>query len=207
MFGNMYDIEDIADDLPVGKKIFGNAALTSMCLLHARRDATMAAGRQVYKQAEMMMKMSPYQRHKGNVGSIEEFIISMPKYRYTLLEYTIPAAERTSEISYQGKALHEAIITISAIQRWKLDKGEYPATLDELIKAGYLIELPIDPYSDKSLIYKKTADNFVLYSIGRNFKDDGGKVFIEDENIHEWGTSNDEGDAVFWPVLRTWELK
>ena len=71
--------------------------------------------------------------------------------------------------------------------------------MDELIKTGYLKELPIDPYSDKSLIYKKTEESFALYSVGRNFKDDDGKVFIEHENIQEWGTRND-GDAVFWPV-------
>jgi len=207
MFGNMYDIEDIADDLPVGKKLFENAALTSMCLLHARRDATIAAGKQVYKQADLITKMSPYQRHERDISSVEDIIMSMSRYRYALLEYIIPAAERISELLYQGKALHEAIITILAIQRWNLEKGEYPATLDELIKAGYLKKLPIDPYSDKALIYKKTGDDFVLYSIGRNFKDDGGKVFIEHENIQEWGTSNDEGDAFFWPVTKPWELK
>jgi hypothetical protein len=35
--------------------------------------------------------------------------------------------------------------------------------------------------------------------MGCNFKDDGGKVLIEHENVQEWGTSKD-GDAVFWPV-------
>jgi hypothetical protein len=203
LFGDMYDIQDIAEDIPFGKKFFQNAALTSICLLHARRDATMAAGKQVYKLAEKIVEMNPGQRHESDISSIEEFIISMPKYRYTLLEYLIPAALRVSELLYQSKALHQATITILAIQRWNLDKGEYPATLDELIKAGYLKELPIDPYSDKSLIYKKTENNFVLYSIGRNFKDDGGKVFIEHENVHEWGASK-EGDAVFWPVGNSW---
>ena len=207
MFGNMYDIEEVAEDIPVGKKFFKNAALTSICLLHARRDATIATGNHVYELAEKIVKMSPGQRHESDISSIEEFIISMPKYRYTLLEYVIPAALRVSELLYWGKVLHQATIAILAIQQWNLDKGEYPATLDELIKAGYLKELPIDPYSDKSLIYKKTENNFVLYSVGRNFEDDGGKVFIEHENIQEWGTSNDEGDAVFWPVIRTWELK
>jgi hypothetical protein len=207
MFGNIYhNIVEIADDIPLGKKIFENAALTSMCLLHARRDATVAAGKQIYELAEMIAKMSPAERRERDVGSTDDFISSMPRYRYTLLEYLIPASERISELLYQSKALHQATITILAIQRWNLDKGEYPATLDELIKAGYLKELPVDPYSDKSLIYKKTENNFVLYSLGRNFKDDGGKVIQTDGNPLEWG-SYEHGDAVFWPVLRTWELK
>jgi hypothetical protein len=201
MLGNIYDIEDLADDIPVGKKFFKNTALTSMCLLHARRDATIATGKQIYKQADMIVKMSPYERHKRNLGSIEDVYLSMPKYRYALLEYVIPATERISELSYQGKALHEATIAILAIQRWRLEKEEYPATLDELLEAGYLKELPIDPYSGTSLIYKKTGDNFVLYSIGRNFEDDGGKVFEEDGEVQKWGV-NDDGDAVFWPEAK-----
>jgi hypothetical protein len=75
--------------------------------------------------------------------------------------------------------------------------------MDELIKAGYLKELPMDPYSDKSLIYKKTENNFTLYCIGHNFKDDGGKIFEEKGNVHRWGTHKD-GDAVFWPVTKPW---
>jgi hypothetical protein len=202
LFGDIYrDVVEIADDIPVGKKFFKRAALTSICLLHARRDATIAAGNQIYKLAEEIARMSPGQRHGRDVGSTEDFIISMPWYRYTLLKYVIPAAERISELLYQGRALYEATIAILAIQRWRLEESRYPTTLDELIEAGYLKELPKDPYSDKSLIYKKTEDNFVLYSIGRNFEDDEGKVFEDDGDVQDWGTWED-GDAVFWPVAR-----
>ena len=207
LFGDIYrDVVEIADDIPVGKKFFENAALTSICLLHARRDATIAAGNQIYKLSEEIARMSPGQRHESDVGSTEDFIISMPWYRCALLEYVIPAAERISELLYQGRALHEARIAILAIQRWRLEKEEYPATLDELIEAGYLKELPKDPYSDKALIYKKIEDNFVLYSIGRNFEDDGGKVFEKDGDVQKWGARED-GDAVFWPVAKLRELK
>ncbi|MCP4611960.1 MAG: DUF456 domain-containing protein [Planctomycetes bacterium] len=199
MLGNIYDVEDLAEDIPIGKKFFKSAALTSMCLLHARRDATISAGNQIYKQAEMVAKMNPYERHGRDFSSTEDVIDSMPRYRYELLEYLIPAAGRISELSYQGKALHEATIAILAIHRWRLEKEEYPATLDELIETGYLKELPLDPYSDKAFIYQKTGDNFVLYSVGRNFKDYGGKVFEEDGNVQKWG-AHEDGDAVFWPV-------
>ncbi|MHC4584146.1 MAG: hypothetical protein ACYS3N_06420 [Planctomycetota bacterium] len=202
MFDNMYeDVVEITEDIPIGGRFVKNATLTSMCLLHARRDATIAAARQFYKQADMIAKMSPYARHERDVGSIEEVIVSMPRFRFALLEHLIPAAERISELLYQGKASHEATMAILVIQRWRLEKDGYPATLDELIEAGYLKELPKDPYSDKPIIYKKTGDNFVLYSIGRNFEDDGGKVFEKDGDVQKWG-ANDDGDAVFWPVAK-----
>jgi len=201
MFSDMYeDITEIAEDVPVGRKFIENATLTSMCLLHARRNATVEFGEQIYDRQAEIVRMSPYQRRKRDLRDTEEMMMSMPRYRYALLYHIIPAAERISELSYQSKVLHEAIITISAIQRWRLDNDDYPENLIELIEAGYLKELPMDPYGGKPLIYKKTEDNFILYSIGRNFKDDDGKVFIKRENIQEWGTYNDESDAVFWPV-------
>jgi hypothetical protein len=201
MFGDLYEnVTEIAEDIPVGSKFIENATLTSMCLLHARRDATVEFGEQIYDRQAEIVRMSPYQRRKHNLRDTEEIMMSMPRYRYALLYFLIPAAERVSELTYQGKVLHEAIITISAIQRWRLDNDDYPENLLELIETGYLKELPVDPYGGKPLIYKKTEDNFILYSIGCNFEDDGGKVFIQNENIQEWGRSNRQGDAVFWPV-------
>jgi len=58
--------------------------------------------------------------------------------------------------------------------------------------------LPIDPFSDKPLVYRRTEDGFILYSVGPNFEDDGGVVGKDEKGrVKMWA---DEGDAVFWPV-------
>jgi hypothetical protein len=36
----------------------------------------------------------------------------------------------------------------------------YPENLDKLIEISYLKNIPIDPFSDKPLAYKKTENNF-----------------------------------------------
>lgn len=36
-------------------------------------------------------------------------------------------------------------------------------------------KIPEDPFSGKDFIYKRQEKGFILYSIGRNMKDDGGK--------------------------------
>jgi len=197
---DMYaDIVEITEDIPVGKRFFGSAALTSMCLLHARRNETLDIGGQIYDQQAKIVSMSPYERHKGNLSSGVDILSSVHKYRYFLLYYLIPAAERCSELVYQGRVLHESTMAILALKRWRLEKNEYPAGLDDLVSAGFLNDLPMDPYSDKPLVYRKTDDNFILYSVGRDFTDDGGKIVQERGDIQKWGT-DDDGDAVFWPV-------
>jgi hypothetical protein len=88
-----------------------------------------------------------------------------------------------------------------------LDKDGYPDKLEELVKKNYLKQLPTDPYSDKPLIYKKNDNDFALYSVGENFRDDAGEVVRYSLNgeIAKWGLEN--GDAVFWPVPKTQVLK
>jgi hypothetical protein len=48
---------------------------------------------------------------------------------------------------------------------------------------------------DKPLVYKKTDDNFILYSVGPNFTDDGGEPGKgKSGRIKNW---TDNGDTVF----------
>ncbi|MHC4104307.1 MAG: DUF1700 domain-containing protein [Planctomycetota bacterium] len=195
----LYDIaEEIAEDIPVGKRFLESAALTSMCLLHARRDETLNVGRQIYDKKAEIVRMSPYERHAGNLSSGDDIFSYVHKYRYFLPDYLSSAAERVSEMAYRGKSLHESTVAILALKRWRLEKDEYPTGLGGLVSAGLLKELPMDPYSDKPLVYKKTDDNFILYSVGPNFTDDGGEPGKDKSGrIKNW---TDNSDTVFWPL-------
>jgi len=108
----------------------------------------------------------------------------------------VPPFEKTLQISNRLKTEVEANLTIIATLRYKQEKGQYPQNLDELKQTGYIKEISMDPFSDKPLVYKKTDDNFILYSVGMNFKDDGGDRKGKTVNWTE------EGDAVFWPVQK-----
>ncbi|MHC4527204.1 MAG: hypothetical protein ACYS29_04930 [Planctomycetota bacterium] len=74
---------------------------------------------------------------------------------------------------------------------FKLDKGRFPHNLQDLLASGYFEELPMDPYSDGPLVYRRLDDDFMLYSVGADFDDDGG---IPSERARSGG------DLVFWPV-------
>lgn len=62
-----------------------------------------------------------------------------------------------------------------AIRRFRLDHGAYPAGLDQLVPK-YLKSLPPDPFSrEKPLRYIPASGGCLLYSLGPDLKDDGGK--------------------------------
>jgi competence protein ComGC len=171
---------------------------TAAAMVHVGRDETIAKGNEIYDRQSSRAKMSPYQRHISDPNGVNNMISTLSRYRYFLVHIIMPAVDRASEIAYRGRASHQATVTVLALQRWRLEKNEYPVKLDELVAAGYLKELPADPFSDKPLVYKRTGDDFTLYSVGFNFKDDGGESGKDSKGRPtKW---RDNGDTVFWPV-------
>jgi len=111
-----------------------------------------------------------------------------------MLFVLLPAVPHVSEMSSRCRAERGALITTPALLQYKNDKGGFPADLEELVSAGYRSELPMDPYSQWPLVYRRVEGNFVLYSVGADFKDNGGK------HDPKWGEKVQGGDFVFWPV-------
>jgi hypothetical protein len=64
-----------------------------------------------------------------------------------------------------------------ALRAYRLEKGDYPASLDALVSGGYLTKVPDDPFAGTGpLRYRRVSkDRYVLYSVGPDGKDDGGK--------------------------------
>jgi hypothetical protein len=109
-----------------------------------------------------------------------------------MLKIQIPAHERVGQIAWRLKLGREALLTVLAVMRYEKEKGRYPAGLGELVQGGYLKKLPMDPYSDGPLVYRKTEKGFLLYSVGLNLKDDDGEMGPKMYVVN--------ADWVFWPV-------
>jgi len=61
-----------------------------------------------------------------------------------------------------------------AIQRYRLATGNLPDTLDALVPT-YIDAVPEDPFDGRTLRYEKLETGFVVYSVGEDRRDDGGK--------------------------------
>jgi len=126
-----------------------------------------------------------------------EELSEMAKECY-MLKILGPTHNKIGEITWRLKTSRAALLTVIEVLRYRKDKGQYPTNLKDLVTAGYLRKLPADPYSSESLSYKKTDDNFLLYSFGENLKDDGGEIVRDDKGKIKMFAN--EGDWVFWPV-------
>jgi hypothetical protein len=63
-----------------------------------------------------------------------------------------------------------------ALARFKAKTGDYPSALAELAP-DFLATVPADSFAGTAFVYKKTADGYLLYSIGNNQVDEGGRSY------------------------------
>lgn len=169
-------------------------------LVTADRRQMGAEFERFYATGEKWALKTPWQLRQENVDlkmGLDKWS-RLKRARYWPVSALAPAMARIAEFSYQCKTEVQTLITTLALLRFKQIHGAYPENLDQLLRANLLKTLPMDPYSDKSLIYKKAGGGFTLYSVGENFTDDGGAGY-GDSWRWGWG-DNGKGDRVFWPV-------
>lgn len=84
----------------------------------------------------------------------------------------------SAEAAFMKTAKAEAIALASraglACRLYKSRTGHYPQALDELVPE-LLTEVPVDPFTGKPLVYRREGEGFIVYSLGSNQKDDGGR--------------------------------
>ncbi|MBN1391352.1 MAG: hypothetical protein JW947_00960 [Sedimentisphaerales bacterium] len=166
---------------------------------HPNKAETKQKAEEYYDFFEEISKKSPAELKLKSID-LNKQIESIVRGNF-FLNVWAPALVPIYKTSYRVKAEVQSVPVIIAALRFKIDKGQYPEDMAELRQSGYITEIPIDPWSDQPLVYKRTADGFTLYSVGLNFKDDGGEVHRDEEGkLKLW--DDESGDAVFWPVQK-----
>jgi len=93
---------------------------------------------------------------------------------HVMLHSIMPALSRIATIETRAIARLRASGVALAIQRYRLAGGALPGKLADLVPT-YLQTVPKDPFDGDDLRYRKLDTGFVVYSIGEDLSDDGGK--------------------------------
>jgi len=115
----------------------------------------------------------PTHQRRSAVGAIGAKIGTIPKI-HILLRTFMPSFSRVATIDIRAIAQLRTARAALAIERYRLATGNLPGTLADLLPT-YFDAVPKDPFDDKDLRYKKLETGFVVYSIGEDGNDDGGK--------------------------------
>jgi hypothetical protein len=128
-----------------------------------------------------------------------DFQISRIANNNIFLKFLSPSLGKINIIAFRNKIDAESTTLIIALVRYRQDTGAFPESLDKLLKQGYIKQVPVDPFSDKPIAYRKTDNSFLLYSWGENLKDDDGQVARDEKDKPK--KFADTGDWVFWPLV------
>ncbi|MCX7410702.1 MAG: hypothetical protein NTZ32_21720 [Planctomycetales bacterium] len=86
------------------------------------------------------------------------------------------------------KARVMGLIGLSAVRRYQLAHGKLPTDLAIALQEAKLTDPLQDPYTDKSMLYAVVNSKPVVYSVGSDLIDQGGKV--------DWKYGQQPGDFV-----------
>ncbi|MHC4334350.1 MAG: hypothetical protein ACYSUP_13300 [Planctomycetota bacterium] len=126
-----------------------------------------------YVEACIKANQLPLHQRRKAVEAAEDELGSVSKI-HVLLHKFVPAISRVTELDLTAIAHLRTAQVAVAVERYRLATGALPDTLAGLVPA-YLDAVRADPFDGKDLRYKKLEAGFVVYSIGEDETDNGGK--------------------------------
>jgi len=115
----------------------------------------------------------PYYESRAFWTSGKQALLDRPWYAFVS-----KAMLADFESAFLKGAMVEAMLTAArtglACRLFKSRTGRYPEGLSELVP-DILSGVPIDPFTGKPLVYRRDGEGFIVYSLGANQKDDGGR--------------------------------
>jgi hypothetical protein len=100
--------------------------------------------------------------------------------KWVLARLLFPALNATTGSVVRTRAMIRCLRVLNAIQTHVPPEGDESPKLSEL---GLPPEATTDPYNGEPLHVKKTPQGWLVYSVGKNLKDDGGKLDDESTDV------------------------
>jgi hypothetical protein len=112
------------------------------------------------------------------VGAIASSRRASEKVGQIMVALMMPALRAVGQAEDRTKTQDTLVVIGIALARFKAEHGEYPEKLEQLVP-GVLATVPKDSFAGTPFVYTKRSDGYVLYSVGANQTDDGGKGYKE----------------------------
>ena len=88
----------------------------------------------------------------------------------------VPAMSKLANADRRTHAELRCAIAALAAERYRQEHNRWPGSVQALVDDGYLQGPPADPYDGAPLRLKRVEDGLVIYAVGPDDVDDGGKL-------------------------------
>lgn len=151
-------------------------------------------------------------------GSTDDFFEKVVQPRRTgqsrliLCGLLLPALDKATQSGDRAGQSLDGVRVAVALHRFKLAKGAWPESLDALVPA-YLASVPVDRWTGGPVLYAIKDTGPVVYSVGYDKNDDGGRAPAESPSSAGQWTALDpsasvaqspgkfDGDFVLYPPV------
>jgi len=182
-----------------------DSVLARLTTISVDWNTVMKNGNQLYDQLVVAMKKSSHPERNAALARFDRLRnqktnrISLPGFLKRVSQTGISSATLTEMASdvitglliFSGQSLNDAqtrdlqtqqnLVTAFALVEWKLRRGSYPPSLDQLVTGKLLKMVPLDHFSGNPVRYIRNGnDGFFIYSIGPNGTDEGGRWYEDD---------------------------
>lgn len=147
-------------------------------------DVMLSADRQSY--AEYMERLAqaanaPYYEVQGELAAIDaevgdESIFSV------CTQILVPALTRVQRAQARGEAMIDLTRIGLALEACHAETGAYPENLNA-VATDLGGAVPVDPFTGQGYVYLPQGGSFILYSLGENGRDDGGRHDLREGDI------------------------
>jgi hypothetical protein len=145
---------------------------------------TRAVGLRYFNEYVEVAKLPEGQR-AGRLPVLEDDPKTMP----IMIGLLASGVNKLAQSCVRSHAELRCAIAAVAAERFRRDRGCWPESLEELVKAGLLRAVPIDPYDFQPVRLVRRPDGLVLYAVGPDGIDDCG-VLVRQKPLEpgsDWG--------------------
>jgi hypothetical protein len=96
------------------------------------------------------------------------------KMANVLLSLLLPAFNAVYNAENRTETRQTLLRVAIALHEYRAEHGKFPAALDDL-KGKQLATVPVDGFTASPFVYKPSQNGYLLYSLGQNGRDDGGR--------------------------------
>ena len=164
----------------------GSLRLTQQAFANWLEQSDLPRWKRTKLASRFGFRTPPSKPGRLSAPELESLIMS-----FDLARSWLPALSQFEEAVDREAARRAALRLTLAAQRYRRHHGDWPVKLEDLVP-DFIDKLPSDPFgkSGESLQLKRDGDELLIYSLGPNEVDDGGKV------EHDHGSPVDEGFRV-----------
>ncbi len=115
-------------------------------------------------------------RAEANERQVDAMFANANRFDQLQIAFTmlfLPAMDAATTAAVRAEASNCAAVTFLAVERYRHKHKKLPERLEQLVPE-FLEAVPADPYNGKLLRYVVRDGQPIVYSVGKNRKDDGG---------------------------------